>query len=223
MDPGPLNLILFGLLILAGFMIYDRFLSKEAHIKRKIKHADGKRIADFKDGETARLVGEVQYLGKTLRAPLSGRKCVYYYVKVEEKSGGRNSTWSDLIEESKAADVILKDGNHYAYVKTHLVKSHLISDANYTSGFLDDATPELEKFLSRHSEKSEGFLGFNRTLRYEEGILEEGELVAVLGMGKWKSAKVHNFKVPAQKILVLGPEDEQGLYFTDDPEVAELS
>jgi len=32
--------------------------------------------------------------------------------------------------------------------------------------------------------KSEGFLGFNKSIRYKEGILENGEEIAVFGKGK---------------------------------------
>ena len=59
-------------------------------------------------------------------------------------------------------------------------------DANRRSGTFDDASPVMEELLARHGQTSTGFLGFNRSLHYDEGILAPGERVTVLGKARWE-------------------------------------
>jgi hypothetical protein len=209
-------------LLIGAIILFSWYFGKAETVKRKIRSVQEKPIHEFTDGELGKIVGQVHIpKGPLLRAPLSGRKCSYYYVKVEEyRRSGKSSSWCDLIEEEVGDDVILKNGKHFAIVKTKIIQAHVVQDEEWSSGFMDDATPELERFLKKHSEKSEGLFGFNRTLRYLEGVLEENELVAVVGKVEWKHSSQLNHKLPAEKILLVSPHEKEPVYLTDDPEVA---
>jgi hypothetical protein len=63
----------------------------------------------------------------------------------------------------------------------------LVKDGKFSSGTWNDASPQLQKFLESHGRSSTGMLGFNRRLKYLEGIFEEHEPVAVLGHGFWEA------------------------------------
>ncbi|HWN70768.1 MAG TPA: hypothetical protein VNM90_24170, partial [Haliangium sp.] len=83
----------------------------------------------------------------------------------------------------------------------------LVKDAHFRSGLFQDATPALEQFLARHGRQSQGWL-FNKNLRYREGVIEAGELVAVCGQGRREGA-------PAPRLaLVASPS--MPLYVSDD-------
>ena len=43
------------------------------------------------------------------------------------------------------------------------------------------------KFLKKHGKKSAGLFGFNKTLRFKEGIIETNENIAIKGIAEWKS------------------------------------
>ena len=110
---------------------------------------------------------------------------------------------------------LIKDGNHFATIKGQTLKTHLVQDRNYTSGFLNDATEQLENFLKRKGMSSEGWFGLNKTLRYKEGILEQGERIAVYGMGTWKEVEGGN---DLNKLLEITEAEDNAVYLSDDPQ-----
>jgi len=210
--------LVIGIVILAAVIIYYLFYSRAAVVKRKLREANQKKIGEFQEGETAKVIGKIKFAGKILKAPLSDRKCVYYHVLIEERrSHGKSSSWVDLIEEEKSGAVVIKDENHYAFIETDLIKSYLIPDRQYNSGFMNNATPKLERFLNLHNKKSAWEIGLNKRIRYKEGVLEEGETIAVAGKGTWKKTSDLGLDIPSEKILVIGSHDDEPVYLSDDP------
>ena len=61
-------------------------------------------------------------------------------------------------------------------------------------------------------------MGFNKTLRYEEGIIEIGEYIIVAGTAKWKTLHTPIPEYPYSKIAELESTAEQQLLITDLPE-----
>jgi hypothetical protein len=212
---------IFGLVVI-GFLIYNYFFSREAIVKRKLRKTEGKNISSFMEGEVAKVKGSIKYIGDPIMAPLSGRKCSYYYILVEElRSSGKSSSWHTLIEEEIAGNVVIKDGRDYAIIETGTVKSYLVQDKQYNSGFLNDAIDVLNGYLKIHGYDSVGYFGMNKRLRYKEGILEENEIVAVVGKGSWKRKSEIKLDIPAERILVICQDEQEPVYFSDDPEVTE--
>ena len=54
--------------------------------------------------------------------------------------------------------------------------------------------------------------------RYREGVLEEGELITVLGKARWEKAESGQWSDSYGKVLVIGPTDKEPVYLSDDPE-----
>jgi len=208
-------------IIIAGIALINFFFTKNAIVKRKLKKATGKKISEFVSGEVAKVAGKVEYVGKPLIAPLSGRPCAYYSVIVKEKDSSESSNWNSLIEEEVAGTFVIRDGKYCAHINCNHVKSYIVKDMNYSSGFLDDATDVLEDFLQKHGQKSEDFLGLNKSLHYKEGILEEGELMAVVGRGEWKNASQVGLPESYGRILDISSTEEEPVYLSDDPETVE--
>jgi hypothetical protein len=176
-------------------------------------------MREFADGASGKITGNIRFLGKTLKAPLSGRKCAYYHVLIEQyESTGRAGHYMTKHESEEAGDVIIEHNGTYAVIHTNLIKSYLVDDRKYTSGLLKNTTPQLEAFLKNHNLSSESFLGMNKSMRYREGILEEGEAIAVMGKGFWKSKEEFTFPIPNPKVLVIEPDSENPVYLSDDPE-----
>lgn len=212
-------LVIFAIVVI---IFVSSYFSRKAVVKRALRKAQEKRIGEFANGDSGKVVGEVVFAGETLAAPLSGRRCVYYHVIVEEyRSSGKSGHWHEIINEEQKGDIVLSDGTHYALVEFTVAKSYIVPDANYRSGFLNDATPELEAFLSQRGYSSTGLLGMNRSLRYKEGVLEHKETFAVAGKGQWSETKKHNLNIPAQRILVITPGEDGKLYLSDDPDTTE--
>ena len=76
----------------------------------------------------------------------------------------------------------------------------------------------LEKLLRKHQKESTGFFGFNKTLRYREGIIEEGEAIAVKGLAQWKTLSEPIEGYSYSKLLTLTGDKKHKLIITDVPE-----
>jgi len=206
-------------LVIAGIAFGSLYYSKKAIVKRKLKNALDKKISDFVSGDIAKIVGKVEIVGTPLIAPLSGRRCAYYYVLVEQQvSSGKSAHWNTIIEEELAGSFVVRDGRYCAQINAKNVKSYLVQDRIYTSGFRNDATGVLEQYLRQHGQESEGFLGMNKTLRYKEGVLEEGELIAAIGRGEWKNADRAQLPDSYDRILEISSTEEEPVYLSDDPD-----
>jgi len=216
----PQLIIIPIVLAVVGTIIFlSLYFSKKAVIKRKLKKAIDKKISDFISGDIAKVVGKVEYVGEPLIAPLSGRRCAYYYVLVEQQvSSGKSSHWENVIEEEVAGAFVIRDGRHCAHIDSRNVKSVLVEDRQYSSGYGNDATAELEKYLNAHGQKSEGTFGWNKNMRYKEGVLEEGELIAVMGRGEWKNAEQQQLPDTYDRVLAITSTDKEPVYLSDDPE-----
>jgi len=217
---NPNILIPIGVVIVIGAIILiSLYFSKKAVIKRKLKKAIVKRISDFVSGDIAKVVGKVEYIGEPLIAPLSGRRCAYYYVLVEQQvSTGKSSHWNTIIEEEVGGKFVIRDGRHCAHIDSTNVKSVLVEDRQYKSGYGHDATAELERYLNAHGQKSEGTFGWNKTIRYKEGVLEEGELIAAMGRGEWKNADQGQLPDNYDRVLAITSTETEPVYLSDDPE-----
>jgi hypothetical protein len=236
------NLLIIYLLIsivIAGVFFLIYYFNKKTIIKRKLKKATGRKISDFVSGQIAKVVGKVEYLNEPLLAPLSGRPCAYYYIKVEQlvssgissnvssnvslrlssgSSSNNSSYWKTIIEEEVAGTFIIRDGKYCAHIGTKYIKSCLVEDRKYSSGFFNDASEFLERYLNIHGYNSEGALGFNKTLRYKEGVLEKGELIAVLGRGEWKNASQIQLDESYGNVLAITSTENEPVYLSDDPD-----
>ena len=182
-------IFLIVLVNIVGIFISSVFRNKKAIINNNIKKEVYKRIDQFTDGETAKITGVIEYVGETLIAPLSGKECAYYYVRVEKSElAGKQRRLTTILEENATKTFVIRDGDKYAFINDKNIKSFIVRDIDYTSGILVDIPKLFEAYLKKNNEKGNGFLGLNRTLRFQEGLLKKGDEVIVSGQGKWLSA-----------------------------------
>lgn len=73
--------------------------------------------------------------------------------------------------------------------------------------------------LKQYNIDSTGFLGFNKQLRYTEGIIEIGEEITVAGIAKWKNLSEPIEGYSYSKIAALESTEKQKLIITDLPNV----
>jgi len=199
-------LVTLAVLAILGFLAY--LFSGDQVTRRALQKVPRRRIGDLRDDEEARVIGVVG-VEAPIRAPISGRRCAYYRVVVEEQyETDGHRTWRNILDVQDGVDFLVKDETGEALVKTTRVEAVLEKDRSKSSGFLHDATPELEAFLKEHGRSSEGLV-FNRTLRYREGVVEAGERVAVAGLVRRRTEKVRPVLVaPSNGSVLLSDETD---------------
>lgn len=207
--------VVLGIVIV--IIILRQVFSKKARIKRKLKKAELKKMAIFKNGDIAKIVGCVEIIGDPLIAPLSGRECSVYSIHVKERiSSGKNTYWKTRIEEEITTKFVIKDGEHYAYINDKNINCYIVKDRNYSSGFMNDAGKNLEHYLNKKGYKVESAIGLNKTLRYKEGVLEKGEEIAVFGKGEWKDAATLGLPEKYNKVLEITSDNTEAVFLSDD-------
>jgi hypothetical protein len=200
------------------------YFSADELARRKLSAAPLKKIRDVSQGELVKIVGRIEPHAPVLTAPLSGRSCSYFEAVVEERVSRKNSTgWRVRIRETDVREFFVVDGTGRALVEVANAHVVAVQDHHQSSGTFDDASPELEAYLARHGESSTGLLGFNKTLRYREAVLELGEEVAVLGRARWEidphatSGEGAGYRGGAKRLVLEAPETEGPLLVSDEP------
>lgn len=212
--------------IIAGFVLLFYF-SRENRIARRFKKTKEHDISVCDDGRLNKVVGKVVYGREQLIAPLSGRTCTAYCVKVIQTTIGSQDAQehTEILNDEHCVDFFIEKKGALAYIKSNPSELLLHQDANYHSEKLDDASSQrFDGYLNQFDLKSTGVLGFKKELEYREGILEEGEAVAVLGEGCWHNtgemkALPSGISELHDKIFVFSSSESSPLSISDDKNI----
>ncbi len=200
-------------------VLVAKYFEERRVILRELKKSAPRKFIGIRDNEYVKVQGKVLDTQETLRAPLTGRRCVFYHVIVQEDEG--ENGWKTIIDEKKYQKFFIEYQGEMAIIKPdtpgRFQRFFLVKDKEFNSGTWNDASEKLENYLASHEKKSKGWLGFNKRLRYKEGVIEIGEHIAAKGVAQWTS-----FEEPLQdysysRVLMLFGDEKQKLLLTDDP------
>ncbi|WP_053970612.1 hypothetical protein [Mangrovimonas sp. ST2L15] len=214
------------IIIIAGFVIaiiLTQVFSAKNVILRTLKRLPSRSINGVKSNEFVKIHGKALHANEPLLAPLSRRKCVFYSIKIEQKKGsGKNSHWKTLVQEERYQDFFVEKNGELLLIKPTKNPlnyiNYLVTDKETDSGTFNDPTPEFERLLSQYGISSTGLFGFNKSLRYTEGIISVGERITVAGKVFWKTLNEPIPEYPYSKIAQLEADGKQKIIITDLPE-----
>jgi hypothetical protein len=171
---GILLFMFVGLPLIAWWFDDDR------RMRNRLRRAPPRGIDTLTTTEAGRVLGVAQPLEEPFVAPLSGRRCVYYRARVEQKKGNNRAV---LIDEVKGSPFALHDGSARALVDPQSAYMLLVEHLSQRSGGIVHGRPEPAEaaFLRRHRKHHQDSGILPRRLRYREEAIEVGETIAVLG------------------------------------------
>lgn len=220
----PALLVIGGVLFLIGVIVVLTNLKNWKRRQRiiatptsPIAHAPGNQLVEIK----GRVVPSEQGIVQT---PFSGRHAVWTRVTVQElRSSGRNSYWHTLLTEMDGRVFMVDDGSGQLGRVMPAGASVILDKVNIAaSGTFNDAQPHLEAFLSSRGLKSTSWLGFNKSMRYEEELLAPGDPVYALGPSRREAGPPVNdgYRMVAgsQLVMFVGPGAENELILTNKTE-----
>jgi len=215
----PITIVICIILLVIGIAFY---FDKKQMVIRKLAKIKPKPIGSLKTNELSKITGKALHVKEPLIAPFSKRPCVFYSIKIEQKkSNGKSSHWRTVVSEEKFQEFFIEKNGDFVMVqpadapKNYI--SYLVPDKKTSSGSFNDPTPEFEALLRRYNINSTGVFGFNKALRYTEGIIEIGETITVAGIAKWKTLKHKVEGYNYSKIASLESADKQKIIITDLP------
>lgn len=213
----PLIILVIGVIV-----FFNYFFSAKQVVLRTLSKIQHKSIGSLKTNEFIKISGKALHVKEPLIAPLSRRKCVFYSIKIQKRvSNGKSSHWKTIIKDEKTQDFFIDNNGDFIIVrpvqspKNYI--SYLVKDKKTSSGTFNDATHEFEALLSQYNIDSVNFFGFNKSLRYTEGIIEIGEKVTVAGIVKWKTLSEPIPDYPYSKIPEFVSEGKHKIIITDLP------
>ncbi|MFK8000701.1 MAG: hypothetical protein AB8H86_13970 [Polyangiales bacterium] len=174
-------------------------------------------IGSSKEGAVVHIRGTVRAGGgDLLLAPLSGRPCVAWTLNVSEDRGNNFGTVHD---ERTLRPFFVDDDHDTAFVTPVASRLSLIEDTKFDS-LIDKPVPGLVAHLKK------GDFEMRPQARYivREGILSEGEPIAVVGRGRWESDPMRSgegYRSIGRRLVVTnGPGG--AVHITDDPSLPRL-
>lgn len=214
-------ILIISAILIIGFLVY--YFSKKQIILRKLKKLAPKSITQFRTNEPTKITGKVLEVENPFTVPFTKRQCVAYSIKIEQKvQSGRSSHWKTLVKKNDIQAFFIEKNGELVMVKpsyeTNNFYMYMVEDSKVSSGTFNDPTPEFQKVLDDFGVESETWLGFNKTLRYTERIIEIGETITVGGIAKWKVLNTPINDYNYSKIAALESNDQQKIIITDLPE-----
>ncbi len=208
--------------LFGGIIFLVIFFNKKNIILRKLSKFKAKRISQFRTNELTKVSGKVLQVHEPFVVPFSKRKCIAYTFEIKQEVGsGKNSRWKTLVKKEDIQDFFIEKDGELVMVKpsreTSNFYSYMVEDKRVSSGTFKDPTPEFRKVLDAFGVESENWLGFNKTLKYTESILEIGETITVGGIAKWKTLKEPIEGHSYSKIAALESDVNQKIIITDHP------
>lgn len=191
--------------LFVALLFYQLVLSREARDRRRMRDTPVTTIAAAPVGQQVRLQGIIQRHEAEFTAPISQRRGVYYCSRLEQY---RNKSWRELVREVQEADFILRDASGEALVRVRGARWLTGVDHHSTSGTFEPADEAQSAFLRRHDRSATNFLGLNRSLRYEECVLEVGSRVSVFATRAPGSGPAIVFEAGPRGELVVGDDPQ---------------
>jgi len=178
---------------------------------KRIRDTPTSRIGDVRGGYQevkGRLVAPER--GRMLKAPLTGKRCVYYEFTVTETTGGSDGgSTRTIIQDKRNAGCQLDDGTGVANIDLTGAELALDTDRHEKSGFLRPASPKFDSVLAKYNKRSKGLL-FNKDLEAKETVLEEGDRLYVLGPAKIVKGRV-TFRASGGQPMIVSDKSERDL------------
>ena len=218
--------IILIITVVAVIIFLAYYFNTKQIVIRKLSKIPNKPIGGLKSNQLSKITGKALHVTEPLIAPLSKRKCIFYSITIKQrKSTGKSSHWRTILKEEKVQTFFIDNNGDFTIVKPiqnpKNYISYLVKDKKTASGSFNEPTPEFEALLKDYNIDSTTLFGFNKPLRYTEGIIEIGEKITVAGIAKWKTLSEPLPEYPYSKIATLESTDKQKLIITDLPEVIE--
>jgi hypothetical protein len=190
--------VFFALAAAAAIIATVRFFTSDLRATRQLRRMSPSSVADARDGELVKIVGEVELAGDALVSPNRKVECVYYHAWYEELRGGEKGGvgWVHVGEEQDGCSFAIKDESGSALV-----------DATHLVGLLRRDGYETVEFESEHD-------------RGREAVIIVGQRVAVVGRARFESTAGAEalYRDSGKRVMIEGDESSP-VVVSDEPSI----
>ena len=184
----------FGIPVaLAGLFFRPKY-KKAKKIHQLMLDTETTPIGSLKPGPVE-IRGRVDSSMPPAPSPWAQKPCVFYHFHVEQQKSsssehGATTYWVDYINDRRSDPFQVEDETGSVDIIPGEGEFQINADHFTSSGTFNDAPENLRAMLnSRYGHDTQGLI-FNKTLRYHESILENGDEIYVFGEVKQKDGKL---------------------------------
>jgi hypothetical protein len=188
----PLLMLLFVVLVfglVAAVIVY--YLVRLRKRVKAIEDTPLSNVGELEEG-LGKVRGRVVALQEQIVSPLGKTPCVYYRFLVEEQRSRTVGTgpqgqshvqmyWHPMVDDKQAVACAIEDRTGQARVDVLKAEMMLRTSTGTQSGLLRDAPPALKRLLQEEYGYSTKGLIFNKTARYSEHVIADGDELFVVG------------------------------------------
>jgi hypothetical protein len=182
-----------GPVIYYAWLRHSQRAAKQRHGRMLIgraKHIDGATVSEIQEASVVRVRGEVKHLERELKAPLSGRPCVYWRVQASvqrwSEPRGRYRTrqayWQDTVDHSEGVPFVLADATGQCAVDPTLGTAAIGTPKRLDVQRGQVMPSAMAVMLTDQQVTLDEIRG--EVWRFEEQIVGVGQAVVVVGAGR---------------------------------------
>jgi hypothetical protein len=215
----PVTLIHIGVAAgVGGVIVYRTWFSKSARRARLLKRARPTLVRDAKEGAVVKIVGRLRHGDRVHQAPYSKRPCAYYGLVITQNP---NSEQSQVVKsEARWLPFYVEDTSGRAFVPIdgRAPLMIVVDDRHVHARTFGEDDPGARELVASRGIEVRGLI-FDKSFEVREGVLEEGELVAVLGRACWEvdaAGLGGGFREPPKRLVLRDPAEHE-LVVSDEP------
>jgi hypothetical protein len=171
---GLVFFIIGFVLFVAGFYFYKK--------KQLIEDTPTSKVRSLAMG-LVELFGQVIPIQeRVFKSPFTEKDCVYYQFTVQEyRQSGKHAHWVTVKKGEKRDLFYLKDDTDMVLVDPTDASIEAAKDYECESGWGKDPPESVLRFLAANNIAFEGFLGANKTMRYQEHVIVPNQNLYIMG------------------------------------------
>jgi hypothetical protein len=203
----------------------------------QVARRDFDAIAAVADGARVRVRGRVSAEGETLIAPLSGRRCVYWCLSIEESSFlaaartqaqglVRNATpphlpaWSARTREESVVGFAIEDATGRATIDVRELSAFATADHVRLAPRIRPFDVRTADIIERYTATAAPLRRHAGRLRVREAVFAVGAELIVLGRARWieetcSSDRTYRESARTRR-LVIEPDEDDAVCASDD-------
>ena len=151
--PHPYTVLFVG--GFAAFRFFRWYFSDQHRNHRALAGLSTRRIQDVKAGEVVRIEGRVRALSEVLAAPLTGRTCVHFDLRVEKRT--RKGRATELVRDVRSVAFDVNDETGTARIEVRSFFATVDLDEETRSD--DELTTPEAQILAAHGGHERNLLG----------------------------------------------------------------
>ncbi|MFH0874906.1 MAG: GIDE domain-containing protein [archaeon] len=207
-----LPLLGFGV---GGFFIYSANNLKK--VKKIIETLPTTKISDVKPGiiEVTGVAHSAKE--KPLKSPLTSKDCFYYKYNIEEKhtkrdnKGHTTTSWKTIRSGVDSVPFYVDDGSGKVLIDPKEADLSVKINEQANSSFGKDPPEHIKAFLKANNISFEGFLGINKTMRYNELLITQNQKLFIIGTAQEGEGGLTIKKGTAEKLFMVSDSEEKDI------------